>query len=119
MAPARQEIVMKNAALTERQDDALSRDTRDRAKELGVKLGELGDTIRGLAGAIEDAGAACSDDTTAALRVAEQVRALGAQLGQDAMTVHGIATALGVLAELADRHPLCCGADARSEDREG
>ena len=94
---------MKNAALTDRQDDALSRDTRDRAKELGVKLGELGDTIRGLAGAIEDAGETCSDDTTTARRVAEQVRALGAQLGQDAMTVHGIATALGVLAELADR----------------
>ncbi len=95
---------MKKAPATDRHDDAINRDTHERAKELGIKLGELGDTIRGLAGAIEQAGEACSDDTRTARRVAEQVRALGAQLGQDAMTVHGIASALGVLAELGERH---------------
>jgi len=97
---------MKHAAETERYDDAISHDTRDRAKDLGVKLAELGETIRGLAGAIEDAAEACSDDTATTKRVAAQVRALGAQLGQDAMTVHGIATALGVLAELGEGHDL-------------
>jgi hypothetical protein len=107
---------MRKAPETDRHEDAISRDTHDRAKELGVKLGELGDTIRGLAGAIEQAGEICSDDTSTARLVAEQVRALGAQLGQDAMTVHGIATALGVLAELAERHDPSQSVEPRARD---